>query len=377
MTGMEEREAHCKWKRMRNMIMMMIDYAQKVRSITPKCKQSSYNILGKVQGRTTDSLTPPPSSAILLFLQHLSAGRFDRKPFAEVNPFADQVKEIKTKRKSGEDGSSRTIENDRLTQVFGKDIKGRLRGVGSHISKKKMVIVEIEKAKGVAKNKEKTKDDAFKDEVMAFVQSQMQTINADFKSDLMLSMQNLLQSFMNGAKESSPPVVVTHRRPLRVRTAEGMAARGVQTAEGIVEMCEAGLWSGTVNYQSAGVGVGRWSQDLLLNCEVHQATRWGFATHTAQSAPLLKVKLNDLNSSRKELEEELQKLEHTNQTLMLEECASKHELEDARKEAVDLKAKLKDLSSQRSEYKSALKASEEELQHLESTNCTLILKERE
>ncbi|KAM7503376.1 hypothetical protein LguiB_002280 [Lonicera macranthoides] len=131
-----------------------------------------------------------------------------------AKPLYDQVKEIKTKRKSGEDGSSSTIQNDGLTQVFGKDMKGRLRGVGSHISKKQMVIVEIEKAKGVAKNKEKTKDDAFKDEVMASVQSQMQTINADFKSDLMLSMQNLLQSFMNGAKESSPPVVVTPRSDL-------------------------------------------------------------------------------------------------------------------------------------------------------------------
>ncbi|KAM7480959.1 hypothetical protein LguiB_005542 [Lonicera macranthoides] len=62
-----------------------------------------------------------------------------------AKPLYDQVKEIKTKRKSGEDGSSSTIENDGLTQVFGKDIKGRLRGVGSHISKKQMVIVEIEK----------------------------------------------------------------------------------------------------------------------------------------------------------------------------------------------------------------------------------------
>ncbi|KAM7465656.1 hypothetical protein LguiB_013218 [Lonicera macranthoides] len=44
---------------------------------------------------------------------------------------------------------------------------GRLRGVAFHILKKQMVIVEIEKAKGVAQNKEKTKDDAFKDEVMA------------------------------------------------------------------------------------------------------------------------------------------------------------------------------------------------------------------
>ena len=41
-----------------------------------------------------------------------------------------------------------------------------------------------------------------------------------------------------------------------------------------------------------------------------------------------------------------------------------------------MKAKLKDLSSERSEYKSALKASEEELQNLESTIQTLILKER-
>ncbi|KAM7468868.1 hypothetical protein LguiA_007051 [Lonicera macranthoides] len=131
-----------------------------------------------------------------------------------AKPLYDQVKEIKTKRKGGEDGSSSTIENDGLTHVFGKDIKGRLRGVGSHISKKQMVIVEIEKAKGVAKNKEKTKDDAFKDEVMASMQSQIQTINADFKSDLMLSMQNLLQSFMNSAKESSPPVVGTPRSDL-------------------------------------------------------------------------------------------------------------------------------------------------------------------
>ena len=48
------------------------------------------------------------------------------------------------------------------------------------------------------------------------------------------------------------------------------------------------------------------------------------------------MKLKDLSSSRKELEEELQKLESTNQTLIFEEHGSKQELEDARKEAVDV-----------------------------------------
>ncbi|KAM7503950.1 hypothetical protein LguiB_002854 [Lonicera macranthoides] len=32
------------------------DYAQKLRSITPKCRRSSYSILGDVQGRTIGNI---------------------------------------------------------------------------------------------------------------------------------------------------------------------------------------------------------------------------------------------------------------------------------------------------------------------------------
>ncbi|KAM7490645.1 hypothetical protein LguiA_033566 [Lonicera macranthoides] len=81
----------------------------------------------------------------------------------------DQVKVANTKRKSGEEGSSTTIENDELTQVFGKDHGGRLRGIGSHISKKQMVIVEIGKAKEATKKKEKAKGDALKDEMLSLM----------------------------------------------------------------------------------------------------------------------------------------------------------------------------------------------------------------
>ncbi|KAM7491377.1 hypothetical protein LguiA_034298 [Lonicera macranthoides] len=69
-------------------------------------------------------------------------------------------------------------------------------------------------AKESAKKKEKEKGDALKDEMMASVQSQIQTMHADLKNDLMLSMQTLLNSFMNGAKESSPPMRVTPRSEL-------------------------------------------------------------------------------------------------------------------------------------------------------------------
>ncbi|KAM7528957.1 hypothetical protein LguiB_032367 [Lonicera macranthoides] len=119
--------------------------------------------------------------------------------------------EANTKRKSGDEGSSTTIENDGLTQVFGKDHRGRIREVGSHISKKQMVIVEIGKAKELAKKKEMAKGDALKDEMMTSVQSQIQTMHADLKNDLMLSMQTLLNSFMNSANESSPLMRVTPR----------------------------------------------------------------------------------------------------------------------------------------------------------------------
>ncbi|KAM7474177.1 hypothetical protein LguiB_021420 [Lonicera macranthoides] len=139
----------------------------------------------------------------------------DGTVLVSAKPFYDKLKEANTKRKSGDEGSSTTIENDGLTQVFGKDHRGRLRGVGSHISKKQMVIVEIGKAKESAKKKEKAKGDALKDEMMASVQSQIQTMHADLKNDLMLSMQSLLNYFMNNAKESSPPMRVTPRTRIK------------------------------------------------------------------------------------------------------------------------------------------------------------------
>ncbi|KAM7523423.1 hypothetical protein LguiA_013325 [Lonicera macranthoides] len=138
----------------------------------------------------------------------------DPNHWKEFSENENKLKEANTKRKSGDEGSSTTIENDGLTQVFGKDHRGRIREVGSHISKKQMVIVEIGKAKELAKKKEMAKGDALKDEMMTSVQSQIQTMHADLKNDLMLSMQTLLNSFMNSANESSPLMRVTPRSEL-------------------------------------------------------------------------------------------------------------------------------------------------------------------
>ncbi|KAM7499286.1 hypothetical protein LguiA_023700 [Lonicera macranthoides] len=119
--------------------------------------------------------------------------------------------------------------------------------------------------------------------------------------------------------------------------------------------------------------------------EKYKAQNYLERTNLAVENRELKAKLKDLGSKRseykytlrKELEEEWRNLESTKQSLILKECVSNQELQDARKEALELKAKLKDLSPEISEYNCASrKELEEELENLESTNQTLILKER-
>ncbi|KAM7480945.1 hypothetical protein LguiB_005528 [Lonicera macranthoides] len=53
------------------------------------------------------------------------------RPFSDQERIQDNVKEAKSKRKSGE-VSSNTTENDKFSEVFGKDQMGHVRGVGSH-----------------------------------------------------------------------------------------------------------------------------------------------------------------------------------------------------------------------------------------------------
>ncbi|KAM7477899.1 hypothetical protein LguiA_026112 [Lonicera macranthoides] len=175
---------------------------QKIKNAENRAQLQSSHCLG--QAESEKSIDPVDA----WFAGHQKE---DGTVLSSAKPFYDQVKEANTKRESGEEGSRTTIENDELTQVFEKDHGGRLRGIRSHISKKQMVIVEIGKANEATKKKEKAKGDALKDEMLSSMQSQIQTMEVNLKNDLMLSMQNLFQFFMNGAKESSPLVMVTPR----------------------------------------------------------------------------------------------------------------------------------------------------------------------
>ncbi|KAM7518635.1 hypothetical protein LguiB_017597 [Lonicera macranthoides] len=81
-----------------------------------------------------------------------------------AKPFYDKVKEAKAKRKSGEVSGS-TTENDELSEVFGKDPRGRVRGAGSHVTKKQMIHLGIAKAKEKANKVDKEGINALKDEL--------------------------------------------------------------------------------------------------------------------------------------------------------------------------------------------------------------------
>ncbi|KAM7524959.1 hypothetical protein LguiA_014861 [Lonicera macranthoides] len=89
--------------------------------------------------------------------------------------FYDKVKEAKEKRKSGEVSGSIT-ENDELSEVFGKDPRGRVCGAGSHVTKKQMIHLGIAKAKENANKVDKEGINALKDEFKSYVQEAVKVV---------------------------------------------------------------------------------------------------------------------------------------------------------------------------------------------------------
>ena len=85
----------------------------------------------------------------------------------------------KAKRKSGYE-SSNTIEKDELFQVFSNDPMGRIRGVGSHVTKKQLIHLGIAKAKEEANKVEKEGGNALKDEFKSYVHEAMKVKLQDF-----------------------------------------------------------------------------------------------------------------------------------------------------------------------------------------------------
>ena len=104
---------------------------------------------------------------------------------------------------STEEGSSDTfvdIDNDELVEVFGKDRKGRVHGIGSHISKKQLIHTGVMKAILEQTMKVNAESTLLKDE--------LSHVNAWLNARLD-GVMNLLKALYNklvNGKESSPPV---------------------------------------------------------------------------------------------------------------------------------------------------------------------------
>ncbi|KAM7469818.1 hypothetical protein LguiA_008001 [Lonicera macranthoides] len=109
-----------------------------------------------------------------------------------------EVKEAKLKRKSGE-ASSNTTENDELSEVFGKDQRGHVRGVGSHVTKKQLIHLGIAKAKEEANKVEKEGINALKDEFKSYVQEAVKVQFQDFQLAIQGAMQNMMADFNRGS----------------------------------------------------------------------------------------------------------------------------------------------------------------------------------
>ena len=101
---------------------------------------------------------------------------------------------------SREEGCSDTfvdIDNDELTEVFGKDKKGRVRGMGSHISKKQLIHTGVTKAILDQTMKANAETTSLKDE-LSHVNTRLDGVT------------NLLQGLYNkvaNGKESFPPTL--------------------------------------------------------------------------------------------------------------------------------------------------------------------------
>ncbi|KAM7466306.1 hypothetical protein LguiB_013868 [Lonicera macranthoides] len=118
----------------------------------------------------------------------------------------DKVKEAKAKRKSGEVSGS-TTENDELSEVFDKDPRGRVRGAGSHVTKKQMIHLGIANAKEKANKVDKEGINALKDEFKSYVQEAVKLQFQDFQ----LAIQGTMQSMMADLNSGSPHVMMTPR----------------------------------------------------------------------------------------------------------------------------------------------------------------------
>ncbi|KAM7488890.1 hypothetical protein LguiB_026374 [Lonicera macranthoides] len=83
--------------------------------------------------------------------------------------YMDEFKEAKAIKESGEVSGS-TIKNDELSKVFGKDLRGRGRGAGSHVTKKQMIYLGIAKGKKKTNKVDKEGINPLKDEFKSYIQ---------------------------------------------------------------------------------------------------------------------------------------------------------------------------------------------------------------
>ncbi|KAM7514872.1 hypothetical protein LguiA_004455 [Lonicera macranthoides] len=84
---------------------------------------------------------------------------------------------------------------------------GRVRGTGSHVTKKQMIHLGIIKAKEKANKVDKEEINALKDEFKSYVQ---EVVKVQFQ-DFQLAIQGTMQSMMDGLNHGSPHVMMTPR----------------------------------------------------------------------------------------------------------------------------------------------------------------------
>ncbi|KAM7481751.1 hypothetical protein LguiB_006334 [Lonicera macranthoides] len=119
----------------------------------------------------------------------------------------DEVKAAIKRRKdasaAGEGCSSNALEdldNDELAEVFGKDKKGGVRGVGSNVSKKQLIHMGVAMAKIEQHRKENEEVVSLKDELISHVNSRLDNFQGMIRSVL---------SKLSNVNESAAPLAVS------------------------------------------------------------------------------------------------------------------------------------------------------------------------
>lgn len=86
------------------------------------------------------------------------------------------------------------LDRDELAEVFGKETKGGVRGVGSHVSKKQLIQLGVAKSKIEQKSKASEETSAFKEEIISRLNN----------------FENMMISFFSkGSNMNTPPLVST------------------------------------------------------------------------------------------------------------------------------------------------------------------------